>query len=279
MGDIARIEEYLDRHLPLLANSYKELARQSAVQSTAYLAGGAMSVVKVSPDNLDDHVEDLGLPAVVVVENDASDGCFLRAIAHVFGGQDILRAIERHWLIVGHGGGGDTYRRAEEEHKKFRRLRRVAVLFDSDRMAPGDLEKNKNRIDELRKRGIYVHVLQLREAENYLPNKLLRSTRPHRESSIRIKLLKQLSYDQRGHFDMKYGFGKTGGIPASQEKLFGNLSDRTIAGLMDGFGKDVIKLLAEAPARTLTEVDFENDVGAGVPDELRSIIKLLQKIV
>ncbi|GAA1265528.1 hypothetical protein GCM10009677_16980 [Sphaerisporangium rubeum] len=276
--DVPVLDVFLDRQVPCLADSYRDLARLSAVQFGAYAVDDASPPVRVSPDDLDDHVADLELPAVVVVENSGSDGSFLKALFSLFGGRELLKAMDENWLIVGHGGGGDTYRRAEEEHSRFRRLDRVAVVFDSDRMSPGDPVKNAARIEQVRKRVPHVHVLRLREAENYLPNKLLRCARPYRESSTRIDFLKRLSFDQRGHFDMKNGFGPNG-VPVTQEALYDGVSPRTIAGLTNGFGRDVIRLFEEDAAKTLTDADFENDVGTGVPDELRGIVAMLRKIV
>lgn len=245
-GDIEVIAAYLDRHAKHLAKGYTELARKAAVNHVAWAVANTQPPARVVPDDLRDHVADLERPAVVAVENNDSDGCFIKAIARVFGGMDLLHAIEEGWLVVDHGGGQpDACRRAQEEHAKFRCLGRVAALFDSDRMVPGAVQEIHHRADQLREIGVLVHVLELREVENYIPNRVLRSVTPHRETSRRLDALKQLSHAQRGHFDMKYGFGKTGGIPDSQASLFTGVPEQVIIRLMQGFGKNVIKDFAK----------------------------------
>ncbi|RCG31382.1 hypothetical protein DQ384_11790 [Sphaerisporangium album] len=124
-----------------------------------------------------------------------------------------------------------------------------------------------------------VHVLELREAENYIPNRLLQAKKPYREASQRLKFFKKLTKEQRGHFDMKLGFGKSGEVPENQKSLFDGLPDKVVSGLKQGFGADVIKLFQDVAAHRITEADFDRDLGSDAATELRSILTLLRQIV
>jgi hypothetical protein len=272
-------DAFIERNMaPLRVPAFKQLVRQAAKQQLAYRPSAAQQPVRISPEDLKEHVEDLDRPAVLVVENDGSDKCFVKAVAKIFGASDILAAIDKRWLEFGHGGGTDIYRRAEEEHDSFRRVKRAAALLDSDRLAPGTPEKNAHVIAELRALGLRVHVLTLREAENYLPNKVLRAVKPLRTSSRRLDHLRQLNHDQRGHFDMKHGFKRSKGVPEQQRDLFADVHPRTIAGLEDGFGQGLLTTF-ESMADRLTDTDLARDVGEAVPGELRGLLAMLREIL
>lgn len=273
-------ESFIERNMaPRRVPTYKKLASMAAKQQHAYRTATAPQPVRITPEDLKEHVEDLDRPAVLVVENDGSDKCFVKAVAKIFGASDILEALDKRWLELGHGGGGDIYRRAREEHGSFRRVRRAAALLDSDRLAPGTPEKNAHRIAELRALGLRVHVLTLREAENYVPNKVLHAVKPIRKSMARLGHLKKLDHAQRGHFDMKYGFMKTNGVPERQRDLFADVDPRTIARLSDGgFGQNLLPAF-ESMADRLTDTDLSRDVGEAVPDELRALLAMLRDIL
>ncbi|MDX3107439.1 hypothetical protein [Nonomuraea angiospora] len=270
-------ESFIDRHVPQRESAYKQLIRKAA-QQYAYRTTADPPAERISPEDIEDIVEDLNRPAVLVVESNDSDKLFIRAVAKALGALDIIDAIDNDWLAVGHGGGGDTHRRAREEHESFRRIKRAAALFDSDRWAPGTPEKNAHRIQELRMLGIKIHVLTLREAENYIPNRVLRAVKPYRESSVRLSHLRELTLDQRGHYDMKHGFKKTRGIPEQQQQLFAGAPPDALNGLDQGFGQALLQVF-ESMADRLTEADFARDVGEAVPDELRGLVAMLREIL
>lgn len=271
------IAAYIERNVPKLAPGYLALMEEAA-EEYAYTTPGDPSPVRISPEDVEDHVEDLGRPAVVMVENDATDGGFIRAIALVFEDADILKAIDRDWLVIDHGGGGgDTIRRARDKRARFRRLTRVAVLLDSDRMAPDEPSKHEPAVEDLRARGIRVHVLGLRESENYIPDKCLRKLPSQQPAATTANALARLSKEQRGHYDMKSGF-KRGKVSRPQRSLFGDLAPQVLRDLAGGFGPKTINCLMDH-AHLLTEEDFRADVGAGVPDELRGLLAMLREIL
>lgn len=272
-------ESFIERNVvPRLAPIYKQLVLKASKQQHAYRTSAAPAPVRISPEAVKECVEDLSRPAVLVVENDHSDGMFVRGIARLFRDSDILEAVEKRWLEIEHGGGTDTYRRARDKYESFPRVKRAATLLDSDRWAPGTPAKNADRIAELRALGVRVHVLTLREAENYVPNKVLHAVKPIRTSSARLDHLKKLDHAQRGHFDMKYGFRKTKGVPEKQRELFASTPPKVLTGLDSGFGQNILKVF-ESMADRLSEADLARDVGEDVPGELRGLLAMLREIL
>jgi hypothetical protein len=98
-------------------------------------------------------------------------------------------------------------------------LIRIAVLIDSDRLVPPERLPNHDMADLLRADGVEVHVLALREAENYVPNRILASCGNPSTASITLTRLGNLHPDQRGHYDMKKGYGR-GSSPAPTPPRF-----------------------------------------------------------
>ncbi|GGV44134.1 hypothetical protein GCM10010182_80800 [Actinomadura cremea] len=271
------IESFIERNVPKLAPRYLALMDKAAEQY-AYTPPGDAAAVRVSPEDVEDHVEDLGRSAVVMVENDATDGGFIKAVALVLKDAALLEALDREWLVIDHGGGcGDTIRRAKDKHGRFRRLTRVAVLLDSDRVTPDDPPQQEPAIGDLRARGIKVHVLRLRESENYIPDKCLRKLPSQQTAPTTANALAQLSKTQRGHYDMKKGFQK-GKVSMPQRPLFGGLSPQLVRDLTGGFGPKTINCLVDH-AHLLSEEDFRSDVGETVPDELRDLLAMLREIL
>jgi hypothetical protein len=271
---------YLRKHAPKLAQSYATLAHKSMVAAVWSGSSDAPKTVMVEPDSLTECVADLCRPALVVVEDRDSDGHFIRAVARVFGSQRLLRALDEGWLELEHGGGGSLARIAEAAVGKFKVCIRVVALLDSDRMIPGEETLSHRKAAKIRDLGAGVHVLELREAENYAPNRTLIETGRKRESSKRLAHLKKLTPEQRGHYDMKHGFGPTdkeATIPPAQETLFDGLDKATLRGLRGGFGKNILKVLEET-SHTLTPRDFEA-LDVNLAAELRSLIAKISHVI
>jgi hypothetical protein len=149
-------------------------------------------------------------------------------------------------------------------------------LLDSDRLIPGELTPAHDNADKLRSIGATVHVLELREIENYIPNRALAAFKPIHVASYRLRYLKLLAFDQRGVYDMKKGFGPANQPPMihpKQSGVFGTLSPETLRGLRAGFGDNVVMQMVRM-MDTLSERDFRS-IGSGVENE---IVALLQGI-
>jgi hypothetical protein len=279
------LEAYFTEQAPKRAGVWTHLASKSVV-SQAWTAGPPRrGTVTVTRESLADHVEDLGSAARCVVENSEGDRAFVLAIAHALGVEKVIIAKERGWLkFVQGGGSGEVPKVARREREDFRRTTRVVFLFDSDRMTPEETSKHEANANELREDGIDGHILRLREAENYVPNRVLAAapvSEPRRTLHERIDHLKTLTPEQRGHYDMKKGFskGERLQIPAAQHDLYRSLPEHTQVGLRLGFGDGLTQiLLREAEAGNLDESDFDA-LGPGVRDELHAILDLLHQIL
>jgi hypothetical protein len=125
-----------------------------------------------------------------------------------------------------------------------------------------------------------VCVLEFREAENYVPSRVLANIGRQRVASRKVGLLKKLTPQQRGHFDMKGGFGPVDEppvVPTSQTELFAGVEMDVLKGLRGGFGKDLLKRL-EDMSGNLTEQDFVS-LGADTSAELRTLLTKLTRVI
>jgi hypothetical protein len=274
---VLAVQEFLPKQLPALADTYIALAREAAVARAWTGTSQAGDVVRVRRVDLGDYAADLCQPAVLVVEDQDSDGSFLRAVVHAFNAERVETALVRNWLEIHHGGGsGSLVKVAEVVAGRYRRLVRVVALLDSDRMIPRQRTPNHDKAERLHKAGVVVHVLALREAENYVPHRVLKEVGRVSDASRKLALLRQLTPEQRGHLDMKVGFGRADQPPtihAEQAELFGPLEQQVLLGLRGGFGKDLLKRMEQNKA-TLTEQDFVS-LGPEVAADLRALLVAL----
>lgn len=273
-------ERYFEIHAPTVGPTYLELGRKGSV-AAAWRPAGTTALVRITLSDLADVVEDLCRPAVLVVEDLHSDGCFVRAIAEVFRADHLLKALSSDWLVIRHGGGERLGMVAEKDRRLFRREVRVAALLDSDRRRPQERTNAHEKADDLRKSGILVHVLELREAENYVPNRVLSATinRP-KAAQRKLNYVKRLSLTQRGHYDMKIGFRQRNGtfaIDGEQKELFNGLDEEIVRALGNGFGRDLLVML-ERQCGSLTEEDFSK-LGPGVVAELHELLSMISRVV
>jgi hypothetical protein len=271
------VESYLRDNVPHLADAYISLAKKGLVGIQWVGAMERPSIVAIQAADLDDIAHDLARSAVLVVEDKASDGSFIRALCQIFGAARLLEALSQGWIEIRHSGGsGRLPMVAEEEVENFKHCVRVAVLLDSDRLIPGEQTPAHGNAEKLRSIGAVVHVLELREIENYIPNRALAAFKPMHIASYRLRHLKRLTSDQRGVYDMKKGFGPASGsakVHPRQSGVFGMLDPETMRGLRAGFGDNIVTQVVRM-ADTLTERDFRS-IGVGIENE---IIGLLQGI-
>ncbi|WP_157036210.1 hypothetical protein [Streptomonospora alba] len=278
--DAVTAGDYCHRNFGRLGSSAAEFARKASVNQAWAGSGATQPPVNVTSETLHDDVHDLRQSAYLIVEDRYSDRSFLVAVAHVLDGNDVLRALSTNHLELQHGGGsGRVKDHCAEDLNRFRRTKRVAVLLDSDRLQPGQSTKSHRTADELRQLGAWVHVLELREAENYVPNKVLAAVTPHKQVGRRIDALKLLSAQQRGYFDMKKGFAGKPQPSTNHGDLYSDLEDTTVDVLGSGFGDNLTKLLErEAAPGKITASDFES-IGKGVVEELRGLLAMLRRII
>lgn len=176
---------------------------------------------------------------------------------------------------------------AAEERRLFGSEVRVVALLDSDRRRPLERTRAHEKAEDLQNLGILVHVLELREAENYVPNRVLsfviarsRDVQRKRDAKRKLEYVKRLSLTQRGYYDMKIGFRQKGdmfAIHSEQKELFDGLDDRIVRALGSGFGQDLLVTL-ERQCGSLTEEDFSK-LGAGVVAELHKLLSMISSVV
>jgi hypothetical protein len=190
----------------------------------------------------------------------------------------VTRAIQEGWLAIeSAGGSGEVPKIARNKATNFRRLKRIAVFLDSDRWLPRQQMKAHGHADKLAKDGIITHVLEFREAENYVPNQVLSRIRGRPGNiSQRITYLKRLNREQRAYFDMKKGFSGER-IRTEQASLYADLRRDVIHGLREGFGDDLLPLL-ERESYALTERDF-TALGNDVVGELHGLLAMLASVI
>lgn len=267
-----------------MAQAYIKLAEESAVSQIWQARNSASGPVDLEPEILDEQVEDLSRPAILVVEDFVSDGYFIRAVARAFNYPEIIEAIDSDWLQVRHGGGKDRAEAcAREEVEKFSQILRVAIMLDSDRLTATEETKCHAIAKRLNRRGVKSHVLEYRETENYVPNHVLQAIKPFREKSKLIDSLKKLSPEQRAYFDMKKGFkvDEAGRpvVPHQQVDLYKNVPSDVIRKLTHGFGAQLNMELDKQTQTGKVSQEHVSGIGASVSSELHSLLKMVREIV
>lgn len=275
----AAAERFVAGHLPKHENQYAAVTRGALNQVAWTGTSQRGSAKRVCLADAVDSAADLRQPARLVLENGESDKCFVVAIAHIFGNRRIVKAIDERWLEIEHAGGSGEIRQvALAQADRFRRWCRVVVVYDSDRWQADTPFAHEEHVEQLHKIDITVHVLLLREAENYVPHKVIAgSAHRHRTLSKKLAYLRWLSVEQRGHFDMKHGFKKgldrkapRVAIRPEQAGLFHGLPREVRLGLHDGFGEDLLKELHKH-REALCERDFDH-LGTEAVADLRAML-------
>jgi hypothetical protein len=269
---------YFAVHAPAL-RAAAELGRKGAVAMAWRGPADQGAVVRVCRADLADSAADLCRAAELAVEDRESDKHFVEAVARAFGAARITRAIEERWVEFPHGGGSRLVVVATDAITRFRRVPRVGALLDSDRLVPGQRTLAYDKRDQLRQAGVAVHVLELREAENYVPNRVLAAARSRAATSRRLDHLKQLNPQQRGHLDMKKGFGPAHQppvVPIAQRGLYGGVDAAVLRALRGGFGSGLLQRMNEC--HDLREQDFAH-LGDDVTDELRRMLATLSSVI
>ncbi|MFG1952705.1 hypothetical protein [Micromonospora sp. NPDC048830] len=187
--------------------SVKEFVQQALVEASK--PGGAeASVAVITVEQLKELLADLSRPAVLVVEDEINEGCFLVALAEAFGESRILRALQEDWLALGHAGGKDRMEQfVARRRQQFSVLIRVAALMDSDRKHAGHRTRNDTyaarilAIDGITE----LHMWECRELENYIPCRAWEESFPGR--APKVDALRRMSAQKRRYLDVKEHFG------------------------------------------------------------------------
>lgn len=213
--------------------------------STVAMPQGRRAAITAA--ELKDLVADLSRPAVLVVEDEISEECFLLALAEAFNEKRIAQAIRADWLTVGHAGGKDRMPQfVERRRRQFTLLVRLAALMDSDRKYAGHRTRNDTYAERIRAiDGVELHLWGCREMENYIPCRAWEESLPTRQP--KVDALRSKSIEERRYLDVKKHFG------------------------------DMPKpLIAEHTC--LTEEDFA-ELGPEIVTELRELLAMIHRIL
>lgn len=208
----------------------------------------------------------------LILENGTADWHFVRAVARSYARSELLLAMKNQWILPDHAGGkGEFRKRFDELVRRGIPPWRIAVLMDSDRLAPGPLpEDNDKKRKQLEALGVRVFVLHKREAENYLPPSLLDG----RDLRNTHSSLRTLLPEQQDHYDMKRGFKSTT-LTTTEEPLFGKVSEWHRKRLVGGFGPSIGDRFKDA------NIDREemDEMCSTCPGELEGILQALEEML
>jgi len=156
------------------------------------------------------------LPTVLIVENSATDGEWVKFIisklrprlARHTGGRHIGLEIRQA------GGIGEIPKELERVVNRYRQALphdsmplRVIALTDSDATSPGNPSPNAHEVRRIATRlGAIAHILVKRTIENYVPDSSLRTYAVHRPNyATAIRFIISLTGPARDYYPMKEG--------------------------------------------------------------------------
>ncbi|GAA3492443.1 hypothetical protein [Streptomyces cremeus] len=300
--DVDAVHAFLERHVPVLAQSYLLLAQKASMAQAWMPHGGTTGVVRVAGETLAADLRDLERQAVLVVENAIYDWQMIEALARLLGCEDVIDAKEDSRLGVYNGGGKDgATRHAVDQAMQFSRIKRVVLVIDSDSFHPADRTGNHEKAEAVAREGVSSHVLSFREMENYIPNRVL-ARQPKKSIGMssmakRLESLKKFQPNQRAHFDMKHGFkgktqkgpdqkgrhsgvaGATYVIPPRHGDLYDEVAEQDLVTLQEGFGTDLPGLfLQEVMRGGISERDLDG-LGPGAKQELQAMFEMIRGVI
>lgn len=231
----------------------------------------------------------VNLPVCVYVENIRNDGYFLNCIIKHFGSSRIKKALENNKIRAEHlGGCGSTkavFSRREQDFKNKIKFFRYYVLWDSDKEFSDDTNPKFNRaICDLNGWKIKHHVLEKREAENYLPEDAIRELcGPNNDDWFNAFL--HLTDEQKDFYDMQCGFKiaacDRNSMKEEIKKLYSTVSDTNWDCLSKGSGIANFKELSLKQFEESSYVHKQSLLKRMPqnPDELSNIAAELEKIL
>lgn len=266
-----RLESILPPHVWRLYGDFLRQAYKTIANSKRTWVSHT-SCSMCDPENL---ARFYSLPALLIVENAATDGEWVRlvaqqlrpALAKLFGG--------RHPSIsvVQAGGIGEIPKELRRHARDYGSVRpagnvpsRILVLADSDAKRPNEPSGQARKVEtEARSVGVSVHILRKRSIENYVPDgALLEYARSRADRMSAVRRIIALSGPARDHYPMKSGLASS---DASEPGLYSQFDLRV------GLG-DFMADLIENFYHSMTPNELRRRDGCG---ELDALLDELEK--
>lgn len=228
-------------------------------------------------ETVDEAIEQLQRPFLLLVENEESDRSFIEAVATPQYRGRLARMFRRGWLVFRSRGGISGIKpMIAQTLKDFPGDgRRMFAVFDSDAPAPGKPHAQARKVVEAcRQNGIVFRMLARRAIENYLTRGALTAWANTQSAGVaelqsKIEALYGDWFgerpERRHHFEMKKGFD--GMVP--RDPIYEGLPAAVEKDLSKGLGSDVAKAFGTGELR---EVDLRDE---GAWDELSEMIESL----
>jgi hypothetical protein len=270
----ARKDRELITHAAI-ARSHDRLSDKNVVRIDASApAGGRVEDDFTTSLHPQDCLTFLAQPFSVIVENEWFDGAFLLWMARALKRDNFIDAYRSNRFVFRHAGGKGSLERSASvlsrgvwptpngRHSRAMRLWACAVL-DNDAKYPGHAP-NAALIVGLEPWVAFVHELERRSIESYLPHTALKRYDRSHQFKDKVDALFRLTNDQRRHYNMKNGLRlKEDANPTSatylsaleiepQEKtLFGSIQAADWPRLASGFGKKLSAIYTDDQHRPI----------------------------
>lgn len=237
----------------------------------------------------------LSTPFQVILENEVFDGAFLLWMAKALNYSKFISAYRNGRFVFRHAGGKGSIERSanafcngvwgRKDGKHFRAFRMwMCAVLDNDAKSPGDTP-NKSIVDATNEEVVFVHELNKRSIETYIPFDFLQRLMPS-IARRKIYALKRLTEVQRKHYHMKKGFRvendtaptlskylSSPKISKREKELFGTIPFSDWQDLRDGFGSSLSKIFVEEQYRPNS-----NDERFTNKQDRAELLTLLKKI-
>ena len=242
----------------------------------------------------------LTLPFAVIVENEIFDGSFLLWMAKSTNNQSFISAYRRNLFQFRHAGGkgglsnsskvfsDGVWPRSDGAYSRALQLWN-GVMLDSDAEFPQH-RPNDGIVKACQETAAWVHELQARSIENYLPKEALLKFLQNPADRARVYKYFELSDEQRNHYNLKKGFKKKQdsepsksdfqadlNTPAEVRTLYRNVPDEAWSFLVTGFGAGLSQIFVDEQHRPNTGViEFPT---AAAREEVDAILKKVLRSV
>lgn len=220
-----------------------------------------------------DAIQFLVMPHQIILENEEFDGAFLLWMARALNYKRFCDAYREGRFVFRHAGGKSSiirsarvfndgvWGRADGKHSK-RANHWISIVLDNDSRFPGD-NPNEHIFQEACKIAGFVHQLDQRSIESYIPKEKLIKFDSSGIFRKKVESFFSLTLDQRKCFHMKRGFRATKNgpalsykqfmsntnIPQKEKDLFRSVDMKIWDDIKDGLGKNLSEIFVQEEHR------------------------------